>query len=641
MGNNDAHRTLGKKILRIVGKIMLSLLVLLLVIFVALWLLLKVPKVQTYLVHKATHYVSDKTKTRVELTSIDIGFPKYIILNGLFLEDQQHDTLAYAQRISVDIDMLALIDKKIGIDDLELSHVQGRLKRSKVTQQFNFQFLIDAFASKDKDTLAVKDTTGSVWEIDANEISLSHCKFDFEDSVGGMFVHTFIGDIDVNIDDLDLKDKDIVIDEVALKDIDVDIVKTMPAPPDTSSDGGGWSKIKINTLEVAQVRFEYKDQHLNTRYFSQVGSSKLENAKVDLLAQTIALDEFVLANSISEILLYKDTLPTPKVVKEQLEPKKGWTVSAERIKLDNNQFSMDNQLPRLQNGIDYNHLALKGLSFDIEDIYYQGTKVMANIAEFKVQEQSGLGIRSFKGDFAMDSSSVKLKDFDLVTNLSRVQRSVEMSYSSLSEITTTGRFDCDLIKSKIAVQELLWLLPSLAKNEILVKNRQRTVEFECKAKGTIDKMDLGKLIVHTSRATHVSVSGSLQHVTKPERLYMDLDIKDLSSTHRDLSDLLPAKMLPTAIQLPDFVSIRGKHKGTLSDFVSDLALTSTHGNATVSAAINKLNSKQPQYHVKLQTSSFALGTLLKQPTLGSLTANVTAKGQGFDKDNAVADVNMY
>ena len=66
-------------------------------VFVLLFLILaaiiQIPAVQNKIVHYATTFVSNKTHTRVEIENVSISFPKSVVIEGLFLEDLQKDTL--------------------------------------------------------------------------------------------------------------------------------------------------------------------------------------------------------------------------------------------------------------------------------------------------------------------------------------------------------------------------------------------------------------------------------------------------------------------------------------------------------------------------------------------------------------------
>ncbi|MBK7855982.1 MAG: hypothetical protein IPJ79_14860 [Bacteroidetes bacterium] len=76
---------------------------------VTVTLLLKVPSVQTFTVNRITYYLSSELKTKVEIESVNIEFLKKIVVNGIYIEDQKHDTLLYAQALKADIGFMVIL----------------------------------------------------------------------------------------------------------------------------------------------------------------------------------------------------------------------------------------------------------------------------------------------------------------------------------------------------------------------------------------------------------------------------------------------------------------------------------------------------------------------------------------------------
>ena len=76
-------------------KAVLWLAIVLVLIFVIIAALIQIPVFQNKIVHYATSFVSNKTHTRVEIKNISISFPKSVVIEGIFLEDIQKDTLPF------------------------------------------------------------------------------------------------------------------------------------------------------------------------------------------------------------------------------------------------------------------------------------------------------------------------------------------------------------------------------------------------------------------------------------------------------------------------------------------------------------------------------------------------------------------
>ena len=127
-------------------------------VFVLLFLIIagiiQIPAVQTKIVHFATTFVSNKTHTRVEIKNVSIAFPKSVVIEGLFLEDLQKDTLISAGKAKINIALLDLIFNKITVNSVAIENVNLNAYSTKTDSLFNYNFLITAFAdTTKKDTI--------------------------------------------------------------------------------------------------------------------------------------------------------------------------------------------------------------------------------------------------------------------------------------------------------------------------------------------------------------------------------------------------------------------------------------------------------------------------------------------------------
>lgn len=153
-----------KKIARILAIIVVSIILVNIILYIALSL----PALQK----RAADIAIDKLKpiigTEASLAGIRIKLFNTVELKGLYLEDRQQDTLFYAGRIDVRIHALELLKKRVYVKNAGLVNLVARVHRASPDEPFNFQFLIDAFATE-KDTTQVEK---SQWRITAEELLL-------------------------------------------------------------------------------------------------------------------------------------------------------------------------------------------------------------------------------------------------------------------------------------------------------------------------------------------------------------------------------------------------------------------------------------------------------------------------------------
>ncbi len=625
--------TRGRKIVRFVSKTFLALIGLFLFLFVSLWAVLKVPSVQNFLVSKVTTYISDKTHTRVELAYIDLEFPKSILLQGIFLEDQKHDTLIAVKELELDINMLALLTSTVSIESTELDDFSVHLKRSERDSTFNFQFLLDAFTSDNKKEVNIDTTkTGTPWTVKANSIVLSHGHFHMEDSLSGLYINLSLGEMKGELNKLDLNKSFADVGDIALLDVHGSVRSTKQSAPDTSTSAG-WRGLSISGLTIEHSSFSYSDQLSSLLASATIGTLELENTSIDLIEQTIASDGLSMAQSSSLIQLKKSNTAS-----EADTSTSNWNVQVSALQFDQNDFKMDvlNEA-KIHSGIDWNHLALTGINTQAKDLAYNGPMIEATIESLSVQDKSGFGIRSLETNVYMDSDNASLTDLSLVTNYSRLGQDISIQYKSLEELMSTLSVNCNMKNNQVAIKDLLLLVPALDTIEIIHKNKDRSVVFDLLAQGNMNKLALKKFYLKTLE-TSIDAKGQINFITDPDKLFMDLNIKRIQTGAADLTALLPDSALPSSIVIPSELFLTGNYKGTISDFTSTLNLGSSIGNALVHADISGLQQEVPSYKLALQTHNFNLGKLLNQTTLGELNGAIDVTGSGIDTNTFAATI---
>jgi translocation and assembly module TamB len=197
---------------RIIGWTLFCVLVLLITVV----LLIRVPAIQNKIAQKAIAYLEEKLKTNVELERIVIDFPKKIVIEGLYLEDQKKDTLISAGRIAVDASMMELIHNKIMLNKVEISNTSGKISRTLPDSAFNFNYIIAAFASADTTNVTPVDTTSTPWTFSIGDVELENVKVVYDDSVSKMKLKADVGLVDINTDDVDLDAMSFDFDDVEI-----------------------------------------------------------------------------------------------------------------------------------------------------------------------------------------------------------------------------------------------------------------------------------------------------------------------------------------------------------------------------------------------------------------------------------------
>src|SRR5262245_42820555 len=95
---------------------------------------------QNSLVHYAANMLSKKLKTKVVINHVRIDFFNHLLLQGLYIEDQAHDTLLYAGEAQVRINDLVFTKNKPVLHYFGLKNTYVHLYRSAANNHWNSDF---------------------------------------------------------------------------------------------------------------------------------------------------------------------------------------------------------------------------------------------------------------------------------------------------------------------------------------------------------------------------------------------------------------------------------------------------------------------------------------------------------------------
>ena len=193
---DQVKKNIWVKPMRIVAKTILFIILFLLVIL----LLIQTGPVQNILRVNAVSYLQKKLKTKVEVGKVYIGLPKNIILENVYIEDRQKDTLLSGGKIEANLDLLNLIFKnQMDIRSITLDNITAKIKRQLPDTAFNFQFVVDAFTTQD--TTINADT--SSYFISIPSIELNKIRIIYKDTITGTDAEAWLDHLDTRIDKMD------------------------------------------------------------------------------------------------------------------------------------------------------------------------------------------------------------------------------------------------------------------------------------------------------------------------------------------------------------------------------------------------------------------------------------------------------
>ncbi len=119
-----------RKGIKILGKVFSAAVLLLIIVPVALSLLLDIPAVQNYAVHRAACFVSRKLETTVSIDRVDIGIFSKVRVKGFYVEDYQRDTLLYVGKLDAFITSFGIFGGGLELSRGEIADARLYLRQT-------------------------------------------------------------------------------------------------------------------------------------------------------------------------------------------------------------------------------------------------------------------------------------------------------------------------------------------------------------------------------------------------------------------------------------------------------------------------------------------------------------------------------
>ncbi|WP_181307451.1 translocation/assembly module TamB [Rufibacter sp. XAAS-G3-1] len=624
-----------------------------LVLVVLLLVALQIPKVQDFAASKAENYLQNKIGTEVRIGKFRSDFRKDILLEDVYLEDQKGDTLWYSERLAANLDILGILQSKVALKSLELENATAHIYRTLPDSVSNFDYILAAFATP-ADTTVAQDTTSAGFVYDIGTLTFKNIFLTYRDEVNGQNVRTRIGNLNVEMDELDLTKEIYRIGDISLRDTYVDMVQTK-VPPEGESEPLTM-QFGLKTVALDRVKLKYRNGVAKQYIDVNLGQARMASDNIDLINSRVDLSNLELHNST---LAYSQNAEMPaeyrvvnpaealEAIEESVSKTTGepvnWVFTLDKLNVTEVDAAFDNyDAPKQARGMDYNHLLARNLNIQLNDLYYSTNRTTAQLEQLTFQEKSGFEVRQFTAGILFDSVQTELSDLVLETGHSRIARRIKVGYPSLetaaddlSQLTLSA----DLQNTHIGFGDIALLQPALANQPPLAGNLNQRVNLSGVINGRMDNLLLSNVRVSGWRNTQLALNGRIRGLPNPDNLAANIQINRFHTTAADVNSLLPAGTLPANITLPPSMDLVGSFSGTMTAFDVDATIRTTFGNAIANIDMTPgRTAGQERIKGNVRLMRFDLGRLMNDKTLGraSLVANIN--GTGLTPETMVAKI---
>ncbi|TDX86531.1 translocation/assembly module TamB domain-containing protein [Epilithonimonas xixisoli] len=619
------------------------------VFFILLIFSLRLPFVQNLIKDRAITYLEGKIKTKVSLEKIYIGFPSSVVIENLHLKGQNIDTLLAVKKFDVGLDMWQLMKSKADLTSIDLEGVRANVVRDP-KGRFNFDYILDAFATSEKEESPSKPFIISLDKINLKDIGVT-----FNDQQSKNDIKVYFNSFDTRVKTFDLQNNKYAVNDINLDGLKLklkqDLIEEVSKNVEEKVDSLNQKKpmqLGLSGIKLTNFNIDYGDD--NSKTFAKVLFKELSTKINNLDLQNNAFDVgnvYLTGAKINANLFLPASNANPKEektteVSKNTTQEKAMKVLLGKLIFEDVKVAYNNTaVAPTRSGMDFNHLNFGKMNIDVRDFKMENNGFVGSVKSAEIQESRGLDIQKFNTDFVYSDKEAYLKDLYLQTPKTILRDEVVLNYNSIEQLSSNlgaVKISASIKDSKIGFTDILNLVPTLRNTAPFNKYPNSTLNVNANVRGTVNDLFINELKVSGLDQLRVNASGRIRNAMNPDQLYYDLKIGELASSGKTIFNLVPKGTIPSNISLPSHFSIKGFAKGTTKVVNTNLNLHSTLGNAGISAQVDMRRKNRELYDVKANLQNLQIGKMIQNKDLGAITAQISAKGESFDFKNANANL---
>lgn len=421
--------------------------------------------------------------------------------------------------------------------------------------------------------------------VEVNDITLQQVAVNSSNLLEGMHIKGTLGWFFLESHGIDLKKEDAILNNVELSNthMQVMLADTTETPKDSTETAVNW-RIALHNLKLKNVSVDLQMPLDSMALGANIGDASIEDANVDLKRQFY-----------------------------------GWR----RFTLTESAVNYDSGMAAPVEGFDASHIALRDIRIGIDSVMACGREMNAIIREFSMYDRSGLTVTSLTGRLFADSTLIRIPYLQLKTPHSDMDLTAQ-TYWKLVDIPTTGHLSARF-NANIGKQDVLLFaggLPETFKEAYPF----RPLVIHAGTEGNLKQMQISRFTAELPGAFFLSGGGELWNLTdsltRNGGLDFEMQTQDLNFL-TGLTGVTPdgSIIVPDSMNLVARLGLDGPQCNAI------LKIKEGEGSLGLDAAYN-LNTEV--YHADLAIDALQLHHFLPKDSIYTLTARVTAKGQGVD-----------
>ena len=339
--------------------------------------------------------------------------------------------------------------------------------------------------------------------------------------------------------------------------------------------------------------------------------------------------------------------------RDSLSPRKKWDLSFRNIQLNEARFSMqsDRSLSddhgRDSGRIDFSRIDVRDLTLYVSRLTpLDSGGVSFRVNKLRFKERSGFDLTHFSADVLINPHQIRCRDMAVITpRTTLVAPEFSLRFPSFKSLGRAFPSEVDILldvpRSAIALGDVAYFVP-------LFRSYPEVVEFSGNVEGKVKDLRLHHLNLALGNTTIFRADVKLVGLPDIRSTMIYVDCKQFSTVPSDLQRVrFPNSptghmILPGPVKKFAWLSYTGKFTGFYDNFVAYGTVTSNLGTLVTDMWIKPVVSVKSdttfRFSGSLEALDFALGTLLEQPYLGSVSMKGRVDGSATRQGNVDAQV---
>ena len=554
-------------------------------VVIALPFLIYVPPVQDFLVSVAEKIVGEKTGLDVKIEHFRLKFPIDLSLQGVSVVEASGDTMVSAKEALVDVKLMPLLHLDVDVETLKLTDAYYRLVSA--------------------DTSMIMTIRAGFLEIDDQS-------------------------------SVQIKESNINLNKTVIHDANIQMYSDVwkKKPPEEPQDTSGGFFIRINDLEGERIRFGMSSLPTIDTLAIYANDLKLKEGVIDLRNNKINAQ--LLAASDGD---FKFLTPTAEYIKTHPAPENTDTIPSEPMQIRCTEvwlsgfsglYGVDQAKP--QPGFDASYLQLSGVNVRLDNFYNEASTLRLPIRELTAKERCGLEITEGSGLVQLDSLGINLDNLKIKTPYSRIDLTANIPFT-LMELKPDAPVDVSGDIS-VGIPDLLAFMPSL-RDYTKYLPQKNPINLSILTSGTLTDIKIPKLDLAVPSVLSLRASGSARNPLDFKKLQAKVDI-DGELTNPGIADKYIGDV---GFKLPK-LKVNGWAEVDRETYSTDLTALTSAGDL---AARGRVNLNAESYDATVGVKNLNVAYFLPEPGIGLVTADLSARGNGFNplKPRATTDIKLY